>query len=231
VLELVDEEGNIAWHDPADIWGKREKKEPRADEIHCPIGFPGQVWVPQLGLYYNRHRFYCPETAHYLTPDPVGIWGGLDSYRYSPDPVNYVDPDGLKCRGKNDDDILYRGDDRPPETICQQGFQPSNPSANLSIYDHVEGVPDSPDKPKGSNWVSTSHDMETAENFGDTVYLISNPGCGEEVDCDPDLIDKYGPDPKDSEHEIAFNKPIPPGKIIGFYKPSQGGMASFQACP
>jgi len=226
VLELVDDEGNIAWSDPAGVWGERNEIESSADGISCPFGFPGQVWEPRLGLYYNRHRFYCPQTAHYFTPDPIGIWGGLDAYRYVADPINLIDPDGLKCRGKNDDDILYRGDKRPPETICKEGFQARNPGAGLSLYQHVEGVPAS-----GSNWISTTHDLDTAEGFGDTVYVISNPGCGEEVDCDPELMDKYGPDPSDSEHEIAFNKPIPPGKIVGFFKPDEGGMASFQACP
>ena len=144
--------------------------------------------------------------------------------------MNFIDPEGLKCRGKTDDPTLYRGDSRPPNEICSQGFAPQNPSAGLSLAQHVEGVP-----PGGSNWVSTTHDKSVAEKSfgsGKTVYVVNNPGCGKEVDCDPDVIKKYGTDPPGSEHEIAFDKAIPPSNIVGFYSPTAGGgHSAFQACP
>ena len=225
--ELIDDDGNIVWTDTAGVWGEGRSPGGAPNGVECPFGAPGLLWDADLRLYYNRYRFYNPHTARYLTPDPIGIWGGLNAYAYLPDPVNFCDPLGLKCRGKTDDPILYRGDDRGPSDICSQGFQPRNPSANISLNTHVEGVPGG-----GSNWVSTTHDQATADNFGDGgyVYVISNPGCGHEVDCDPDAIAKYGPDPAGSEHEIAFNKAIPPDKIVGYYQPSAGGISSFQAC-
>jgi RHS repeat-associated protein len=215
--------------------------------VTCPFGFPGQIRDPDTGFSYNRNRFYWPETAHYLTPDPVGIWGGLDNYRYTYDPINIIDPDGLKCRGKTDDDLLYRGTNMPPAVICKGGFVPKDPNAGLTVYGHIEGVPET-----GSNWISTTYDQGIAEKFADMavekakyekaakdpnfevgepwVYIFLNPGCGVEVDCDPDLMKKYGPDPKDTEHEIAFNRSIPPKKIVGYYH-KEKGMASFQGCP
>ncbi len=119
------------------------------------------------------------------------------------------------------------GDGRGPDEICAGGFSPKNPSAGLSVAQHVEGVPDT-----GSNWISTTHDVDTTKNFGGDgyVYKIANPGCGTEVDCDPDLIDKYGADPTDSEHEIAFNRDIPPGNILGYWKKGADPSTS-QACP
>jgi RHS repeat-associated protein len=226
VLELIDEQGNIVWSDTSGVWG-----EGRQDStgVECIFGLPGQIWDADSGLYYNRYRYYQPETAHYLTPDPIGIWGGLDAYRYVADPVNFRDPLGLKCRGKTDDPKLYRGDSRPPSEICADGFKPQNPAAGLTLAQHVEGVP-----PGGSNWISTTHDPDVAENFGDGkhTYVIDNPGCGTEVDCDPDVIAKYGADPAASEHEIAFDKALPPKRILGWLSPDPaGGAPVFTACP
>ena len=226
ILEMIDDVGNIVWQRKDTVWGVRPQSPgARAAGDECHFGFVGQIWEPESGIYYNTNRFYNPETAHFLTPDPIGIWGGLDNYTYPLDPVNLIDPLGLKCRGKNDDDILYRGDTRPPDEVCKNGFAPRNPNAGLSVAQHVEGVPST-----GSNWISTTHDMKTAEGWGDNVFVFHNPGCGVEVDCDPDLIKKYGSDSPDSEHEIAFNKTIPPGKIVGFFS-NKGGIATFQACP
>jgi hypothetical protein len=63
------------------------------------------------------------------------------------------------------------------------------------------------------------------------VYEFENPGCGEEVDCNPQLMAKYGSDPADTEHEIAFKKEIPANKIKGYYPVGPGGtLGPFQSC-
>jgi RHS repeat-associated protein len=42
------------------------------------------------------HRYYDPSTGRYLTPDPIGLEGGINLYLYAgADPVNAIDPDGL----------------------------------------------------------------------------------------------------------------------------------------
>ncbi|MCP4723103.1 MAG: RHS repeat-associated core domain-containing protein [Desulfobacteraceae bacterium] len=57
---------------------------------------PGQYYDGETGLHYNWHRYYDPETGKYLTPDPIGLAGGINPFVYVlNDPVNYVDPYGL----------------------------------------------------------------------------------------------------------------------------------------
>ncbi|WP_246325325.1 RHS repeat-associated core domain-containing protein [Dissulfurirhabdus thermomarina] len=42
------------------------------------------------------HRYYDPQTGRYLTPDPLGLAGGINRYAYvQNDPVNVIDPLGL----------------------------------------------------------------------------------------------------------------------------------------
>jgi RHS repeat-associated protein len=51
---------------------------------------------PYLGLAYVDQRYYEPATGRFISPDPIGLAGGLNLYAYvDNDPVNWVDADGL----------------------------------------------------------------------------------------------------------------------------------------
>ncbi len=46
---------------------------------------------------YNRFRYYDKETGQYLSPDPIGLLGGLNPYGYVHCPTGWIDPFGLEC--------------------------------------------------------------------------------------------------------------------------------------
>lgn len=61
-----------------------------------PEPFLGQYFNQETELHYNWHRYYDSATGRYLTPDPIGLSGGLNLYLYvQGNPVNAIDPDGL----------------------------------------------------------------------------------------------------------------------------------------
>ena len=58
--------------------------------------FPGQYADAASDLHYNYFRHYDPSTGRYVTSDPIGFEGGLNTYAYvDGNPVGIIDPSGL----------------------------------------------------------------------------------------------------------------------------------------
>lgn len=61
--------------------------------------FAGREYDSETGLYYLRNRYYDPTQGRFLSPDPLGFWGGINLYAYCfNNPVNFIDPFGLKLK-------------------------------------------------------------------------------------------------------------------------------------
>ena len=66
--------------------------------------YTGQAYIPELGLYYYKARFYSATLGTFLQTDPIGYQGGINVYEYaSDDPTDAGDPTGLTgdCTGSN----------------------------------------------------------------------------------------------------------------------------------
>ena len=60
-----------------------------------PLRLPGQYYDEETGLHYNLFRYYAPECGRFISQDPISIRGGLNLYRYAPNPLIWIDPLGL----------------------------------------------------------------------------------------------------------------------------------------
>ncbi|MBN0046307.1 RHS repeat protein [Streptomyces actuosus] len=91
--ELVDEKGDIAWRTRTTLWGTTTwNKDATA---YTPLRFPGQYSDPETGLHYNYFRHYDPETARYLSADPLGLAPAPNPTAYVHNPLTWMDPLGL----------------------------------------------------------------------------------------------------------------------------------------
>ncbi|WP_304007020.1 RHS repeat-associated core domain-containing protein, partial [Methyloversatilis discipulorum] len=60
------------------------------------LRFPGQYFDEESGLHYNWHRYYVPRLGRYLSSDPIGIEGGVNTFVYvMARPTKRVDTTGL----------------------------------------------------------------------------------------------------------------------------------------
>ncbi|WP_428839956.1 RHS repeat-associated core domain-containing protein [Aeromonas popoffii] len=92
-LALTRDNGATAWQVRYRAYGNVWREE--ISEVATPLRFQGQYFDAETGLHYNRHRYYQPETGRFITPDPIGLAGGLNNYQYAPNPTGWVDPLGL----------------------------------------------------------------------------------------------------------------------------------------
>ena len=97
--ELTDYSGEIMWSAKYRAYGNLAALD--IGEIDNPLRFQGQYFDSETGLHYNRHRYYNPSSGRFLTPDPIKLAGGLNSYQYVPNPTGWIDPLGLACKQAN----------------------------------------------------------------------------------------------------------------------------------
>ncbi|MDO4431526.1 MAG: RHS repeat-associated core domain-containing protein [Lonepinella koalarum] len=62
-----------------------------------PIRFQGQFFDQETSLHYNRFRYYDSDVGMFISRDPIGLLGGLNTFQYAPNPIHWIDPYGLDC--------------------------------------------------------------------------------------------------------------------------------------
>jgi RHS repeat-associated protein len=98
-LSVTDSQQRVVWRGDFDAFGVPQLRNAGgapARSVAMPLRMAGQYADSETGLYYNVHRYYDPAQGRYITPDPVGLAVGRDSYSYAEgNPLAHVDPSGL----------------------------------------------------------------------------------------------------------------------------------------
>jgi RHS repeat-associated protein len=91
--KLTDQSGAVVWSAVYSPYGKATIP---LQLVTNNLRFAGQCYDAESGLHYNYHRYYDPKTGRYLTPDPIGLAGGVNPYVYvGNNPGNLIDLLGL----------------------------------------------------------------------------------------------------------------------------------------
>ncbi|MDY5938610.1 MAG: RHS repeat-associated core domain-containing protein [Phocaeicola sp.] len=93
-IQALDSKGEVVWDCILDIYG--DVLELRGKRDFIPFRFQGQYEDGETGLYYNRFRYYDPNTGTYISQDPIGLQGGMQLYAYVHDSNSWIDPLGLR---------------------------------------------------------------------------------------------------------------------------------------
>lgn len=99
-LRLATNAGGVKiWSWEGSAFGNTPPNEdPDGDGVNTVINlrFAGQYYDSETGLHYNWNRYYDPKVGRYITSDPIGLAGGLNTYAYvGNNPLRFIDPRGL----------------------------------------------------------------------------------------------------------------------------------------
>ncbi len=98
IIAVTDQSGQVVQRYRYDPWGNVvDRMDPEFDaRVGQFYGFTGREYDAESGLYYYRARYYDPQVGRFLSRDPIGLAGGLNTYAYvGGNPVNRIDPLGL----------------------------------------------------------------------------------------------------------------------------------------
>jgi RHS repeat-associated protein len=112
--ELSNAQGRLVWRATYKTWGNTATESwdivdldggrvheldkgdrPTEEARQQNLRFQGQYLDRDTGLHYNTFRYYDPDIGRFISPDPIGLQGGLNLGSYGPNPISWIDPWGL----------------------------------------------------------------------------------------------------------------------------------------
>ncbi|MEV2255832.1 DUF6531 domain-containing protein [Streptomyces sp. NPDC050147] len=186
--ELVDDQGNVAWHSRSTLWGTTTWDE--KSTTYSPLRFPGQYFDPETGLHYNYFRHYDPETARYLTPDPLGLAPAPNPNTYVQNPHTWIDALGLAPDDCVKPVPIYRTP-KAKDAAYERAHGP-NPANHQPDVEIAPGVMSDGKIYFGERGVAAEYMSPTNSNFANGMVRY---------DMHPDFLKEFGQKPYAQVHD------------------------------
>jgi RHS repeat-associated protein len=144
------------------------------------LRMPGQYYDSESGLFANWNRYYNPAIGRYISSDPIGIAGGLNTFGYThANPTRRVDPFGLDTEDSDGDDAEL--DRELDEILREMGYeaipeweQVRIPSEDaIEFYNKIQDAQDNPLARRGGEGCPIN--PATAPKRAPNVEPLTNP--------------------------------------------------------
>lgn len=146
--KITDGSMNIVWDGVFDPFGNSAGGSSLS---LTNLRFPGQYFDAETALNQNWNRDYDPTTGRYIQSDPIGLYGGVNTYAYvGNDPLRIIDPWALAAGAP------------PPGTPVPPADIPGGP---WKWYRDTQ-------TPRGGRWMGANGPN------GRTICTFSPPGSG-----------------------------------------------------
>ncbi|WP_337189580.1 RHS repeat-associated core domain-containing protein [Gilliamella sp. Lep-s21] len=124
-----------------DIYG-RIREDTFNNQPFIPFRQLGQYEDVETGLYYNRFRYYNPETGLYISQDPIKLAGNNPNfYAYVHDSNAWVDPFGLwtyyQLKDSNGNVVYHGITDRTIEARLREHISDGKLFNQVSYVDNL----------------------------------------------------------------------------------------------